>query len=289
MTTALSPRPWRVPRAPKQSVFIHHFFGPPQFSYQYHEEFELVLVRSSSGKRIVGNAIGIYENHDLVLVPPQMPHGWSMELEPGIRADTEVVVALFTRESLGLSLLAMPEMRRVSQLLAEAERALAFGPRALAVVESRLIALAQADPGQAFLTLLTCLHDLAVVDDHEPVVGPMYARTSNETDFQAFSELVIFIHKEFHRPITLAEAAARLGLSLPVFTRFFRRMAGTSFIDYLNRWRIQHAATLLRQSKRPIMEVALASGFQNLSLFNRLFRRYQSLTPRQHRNLGGSS
>jgi AraC-like DNA-binding protein len=85
-------------------------------------------------------------------------------------------------------------------------------------------------------------------------------------------------------PLTLADVAAVAGLAPESFSRFFRRMTGRTFVGWLHEVRIGHACRLLSTTDRPVVEIALASGFGNLSNFNRVFRRRRHCTPRQLRH-----
>lgn len=72
-------------------------------------------------------------------------------------------------------------------------------------------------------------------------------------------------------------------MSPAAFSRFFHKWMGRSFTDYLNQLGVQHACTLLLTTDLPIPDVASAAGFRNLSNFNRRFRHYKAMTPREYR------
>lgn len=89
------------------------------------------------------------------------------------------------------------------------------------------------------------------------------------------------------RPLTINELAALAGFSPGHFCTFFRRMTGTTFTDYLNRYRVNRAAELLRASDRKILDVAMEVGFDNASYFISRFRKYMRCTPQAYRRQGG--
>src|SRR5258706_219679 len=83
--------------------------------------------------------------------------------------------------------------------------------------------------------------------------------------------------------IPLAEAAAAAHLSIPAFSRFFRRKTGRTLVAYLNELRTGLACRELIESDRPVSDIAFDSGFNNLSNFNRRFRALKGMNPRDYR------
>jgi AraC family transcriptional regulator len=92
-----------------------------------------------------------------------------------------------------------------------------------------------------------------------------------------------FIESEAARPISLADLAAVAGMSKYHFLRVFRRLAGVTPHQYLISMRMRRAALHLASSRRPVLAIALDSGFGDLSTFNNRFRAAFGLTPTQYR------
>jgi AraC-like DNA-binding protein len=69
------------------------------------------------------------------------------------------------------------------------------------------------------------------------------------------------------------------------FSRYFRRSAGQSFSDTVHKLRLAHACQLLENTDEPISTICHRTGYQNLSNFNRQFRREYGITPGQYRRI----
>ena len=65
--------------------------------------------------------------------------------------------------------------------------------------------------------------------------------------------------------------------------KFFKESMGMSFINYLNDYRLETAANKLRATDDNILEIAIACGFNNLSYFNRSFKKKYKITPGKYR------
>ena len=65
--------------------------------------------------------------------------------------------------------------------------------------------------------------------------------------------------------------------------KYFKQYAGMPFIQYLNDYRLTMAGEFLQNTEESVTQIALKCGFENLSYFNRLFRRKFGVTPGQYR------
>jgi AraC-like DNA-binding protein len=83
--------------------------------------------------------------------------------------------------------------------------------------------------------------------------------------------------------LSLPEIASRYGLNPSYFSRLFHLHAGMPLVEFINRARIQKSCQLLKRSDASIVEIALAAGYNNLSHFNRYFRRITGMSPREYR------
>ena len=117
--------------------------------------------------------------------------------------------------------------------------------------------------------------------------GPDFDGRRRES--RQFGRLYEHLLENYAEPITVAQAAAILGMSEFRFMRFFKKATGMTFVKYLTQMRLAHAYRLLAGSGRSIAEIAAAVGFSDQSYFDRRFRQQFGETPRQARAAAGSS
>ncbi len=91
-----------------------------------------------------------------------------------------------------------------------------------------------------------------------------------------------YVADHFAEPHSLADLAAKAGVSRAYPCRAFRSCTGKRLFDYLLERRLQAAMIELRASDRKILSVALVCGFLDLSYFNRTFRKLVGVTPTDH-------
>jgi AraC-like DNA-binding protein len=88
-----------------------------------------------------------------------------------------------------------------------------------------------------------------------------------------------FIDKNLEKPLSLEEVSRESGMSRYHFARMFKAYTGMTFKTYHNEMRIEAAKALLQNRENRISEVCYAVGYNDLSYFNRVFRRYVGMSP----------
>ena len=101
----------------------------------------------------------------------------------------------------------------------------------------------------------------------------------NETNRRVLS----YISSHYTEKLTLQEMADTFGMSYKYFSRYFAKKFQTTFSDYVTGLRIEHAENLLSSTSLPVTDVALQSGFNNISFFIRYFKRVYGVSPLKYR------
>jgi len=95
-----------------------------------------------------------------------------------------------------------------------------------------------------------------------------------------------YIERNYPQQITLKDISQAVGFSEYYFSRLFKEYTGQSFLSYLNTYRVKQAAKLLKSTERPVLEIALDTGFNSLTTFNRIFRKIKGCSPSYYRKAG---
>ena len=99
-----------------------------------------------------------------------------------------------------------------------------------------------------------------------------------------------FIREHHMDPLSLRQVAARMNMSCFYFCKQFRKATGLCFTEFVSRTRIEKAESLLLNPNLRVSEIAFAVGFQSLTNFNRMFKRYARQSPSDYRShLAGCS
>lgn len=92
-----------------------------------------------------------------------------------------------------------------------------------------------------------------------------------------------YISKNFPQNLTLDMVAGHVHLNPAYFSTLFKQATGSTFKEYLNMVRIEESKRLLANTDYSIIDIALATGFEDQSYFSKVFKKYTGLTPKQYR------
>ncbi|MDF7814033.1 AraC family transcriptional regulator [Hymenobacter sp. YC55] len=258
------------------AAFRHDVANPCPVHWHYHPEYELVYVPHGSGQRQVGRHVGRYDQGELLLLGPHVPH---LSYGFGQRAPFREVVVQFRADLLGPGWLEAPELGPVRSLLQQAQGGLVFADAVRRSVGPQVEQLPELPPWERLLSLLAILGQLVGapslgLEASVPAPPPLAQ--------QRLNRVLTLLDQRLPKPVSVVELADAAALSVPAFCRFFKKMTQRTVTEFINEWRVQHACLLLREDVS-ITEVGYASGFLHLSHFNRLFRRSTGLTPSAYR------
>src|SRR5437762_13143903 len=94
-----------------------------------------------------------------------------------------------------------------------------------------------------------------------------------------------YIEEHADEELSLTKVAKMVNISANHLSEKFKQVTGTNFVEYVARTRFANACDLLRKSNLRISEIAFAAGFQSLSQFNRVFKRFSGKSPTQYRTV----
>jgi AraC-like DNA-binding protein len=92
-----------------------------------------------------------------------------------------------------------------------------------------------------------------------------------------------YIDEHSREELSLSRVAKAVNMNANYLSENFKQVTGIKFVDYVAHARFKNSCDLLRNSRLRISEIAFAVGFQSLSQFNRVFKRFSGKSPKQYR------
>lgn len=258
-----------------------------EFTYPIHEheECELNLIENAEGaKRIVGDSCEVIGPIELVLITgPNLMHTWEQHecLSQHIRETT----IQFSQSLLPESLLQKNQLCSIGQMFEKARRGLAF-PASLALrMQPRIVALSLLSGFEAFVQFITILYELSLhANEAQMLSSSSFARMEQVSESRRIQKVQHYINAHFREVLRLEQIAELAGMTPTAFSRFFRLRTGRTLSDYVIDVRIGTAARLLVDTSMSVAEICFESGFNNLSNFNRIFRKKKNCSPTEFRD-----
>lgn len=278
----MKPLPFKIPRSTHHS--LRRQTDDQAFFYDrlhYHPEWQITLILKSEGTLFVGNGMHRFKEGDIFCFGSNLPHlfkndplYYSAE-SPGARSFS----IFFDLHSFGQEFFNLPELKAVKSMLFQANKGISFPSESTSDLANRLTGLAAQE---GFPLLLQFFDLLEQLSQHKPwqfLSNMAYDRAQAESAGKRMDEVLQFIFKHYDRSISIKEAAEAANLSVPAFCKYFKLHTRKTFISYLNEVRINAACKLLIDEDFSIGQIAYRVGFNNLSNFNRQFKKLKGLTP----------
>lgn len=193
------------------------------------------------------------------------------------------MVIQFPRDFAGEGLWRRPEAEPIGGLMRRAERGLVF-PKNHRGVADLMRAMHDQNGWDRLTGLLEILGRLAEPPDAGRVLsGIAHALPPRRDDQRRIDTVCRLLAQRYTQPMSQAQAAAAVHLSPSSFSRFFRRMTGRTFVSYLHELRVADACRRLAESEAGVTDICFDCGFENVSNFNRVFRKLRGTSPRDYR------
>ena len=245
------------------------------FYWHFHPEYEIVYVESETGIRHIGDHISKYEGSDLALIGPNIPH---LNFDYGVRTTVDTVVVQMKEHFLGVPFFALPEIAGINDLFERAKTGLAFYGETKRLAGEKLKQLTSLSHFDQLITLLQVFQLLTESKETIELKTRPIAHISVLKEQQRLHKIYHFIETHYHHSINVNEVAKLSHLTTAAFCRYFKKSTHLTFTDFLNQHRINQAKKLLLQ-KKSVSEACYESGFENLSHFNKTFKKITGENP----------
>lgn len=111
--------------------------------------------------------------------------------------------------------------------------------------------------------------------------------TDTERQIKAVKDAICYIRSHYQEKIYIRDLSELTGLNEQYFIRFFGSVTGIPPLDYINRYRVEQAGRMLRETDAHAYEIAEGCGFHNIGNFIKIFRSFTGVTPHKYRkNIG---
>ncbi|ULQ55675.1 AraC family transcriptional regulator [Flavihumibacter rivuli] len=251
------------------------------FYWHFHPEYEIVYVEAGSGIRHIGDHISRYEESDLALIGPNIPH---LNFDYGVKTTVETVVVQMKEHFLGEAFFALPEIAAINDLFERARTGLAFYGETKKLAGELLKTLTNLSHFDQLIALLKVFQLLAESKEFISLDTRPIAKASVLKEQKRLHRIYHYIESHYQDPIDVNEVAKLSNLTTAAFCRYFKKSTHLTFTDFLNQYRINQAKKLLLQEKS-ITEACYESGFEHLSYFNKTFRKYTGMNPSAFRKM----
>ncbi len=254
-------------------------------SWHYHNNLEISFITEGSGKRIVADSIEEFQPGDLVFIGRNLPHVWIADKEARTPSNRtlEMVFLQFTTNVLSQQLLALPEFGNVKRALEFSERGIQIVGQTLNEVSEIMLQLPYLKNFERMIQFLRLMDIIGKSDSNIRLASEDYMKKRFKTGNKRIVTIHEYLMNNYREEVNLKKMAELVNMAEGSLCRFFKENMGMTLFEYLNQIKTDFACKLLMDQDLSILEVCFDSGFNNLSHFNKQFRKITGMPPSEYR------
>lgn len=250
-------------------------------NWHYHPEIELLFMKKSAGKWLIGDHIGHYKMGDVILIGANLPH--TFRHEEIYTSDGETICVKFLPEIFGSVFLNLPEAKEIKDLFAKCSCGLKLTGKLKDSVADTMEKMLTATSGQKLICLLSVLEKIAAVKNHHPLSSKGFMQLPGDADRDRIKIVFDFTFSNYHEKITIDKVADLLNMTAQSFCRFFKSRTKKTYIQFLMEVRVGAACRLLIEDEKNVAEISYECGYITISHFNQQFKSVTGKKPLEYR------
>lgn len=253
------------------------------FPIHFHPEYEITFIYNATGaKRIVGDHIGEIDNYELVMVGPNMYHGWENYKNDQSLVFNEITIQ-FPRYLFDSHFLNKNILKPIKELFNSANQGILFSNETAQRVEKKLKSISKKNGFDNFLEFQSLLYDLAISREKRILTSISFNDKNDFHNSERIEKIYNFVKENYKEKIKVEDAASKINMTVISFGRLMKKRTGKTFVEFVNELRLGYATRDLIETNNNVTEICYKCGFNNISNFNRLFRKKQNCTPSEFR------
>ena len=256
----------------------------------YHPEHQLTYFIKGEGTSFIGNHVERFKPGDVYFIGKNVPHvskcdGAYYQNNPELEALS--ISLFFNDETFGSQFFEIPEMAHIKRLLELASMGIKITGDERESIAKLIEECQQIDGFKRFQNLLSILDIMAKSENIKTLSGVRYLSPSKESENERINVVFSFLSNSFRTAITLNQIAGVANMTPNAFCRYFKQRTGRPYSLFINEMRVEYAGKMIAGSRESFGNIAIESGFNSISYFNRQFKRITGMSPLQYRKKYG--
>ncbi len=275
---------FNVPKTSKEIVRVQ-IDKLPYFYDNLHEhpEIQMTFIVKGEGTLIAGDFVGRFKPSDVYIIGNHQPHVFRND-EHYYQKKTmvESISIYFDKTYLGNHFWELDEMKVIATVLNKFKLGAMVIGKTRDKISSLLESISSAKGIEKVILFLEILKTISISKELKRLSLSSQNELNNPLESKRMNDVLQFTFKESNRKIYILEVASKANLSPEAFCRYFKLRTRKTYTHFLNEVRISNACRLLQTTEANIQEICYQVGFNNLSHFNRVFKKVTGKTPKKY-------
>jgi AraC-like DNA-binding protein len=271
--------PFTIPVPHDRTIIVMDEVLPYFYTHLHrHQEIQLTWIIEGNGTLIAGNNIHPFKGGEIYLLGANLPHVFKSDpsyFEADNTQEVHTLTIFFNPGGALSSLFDLPEMKFVRSFLQHLLTGFKIPDTLFRDISSRMLSIYQLEGIDLLMQFLQLLKSCSSVNKLEPLTVNVNAYLPAITDNEGMRIGLIYnyIIQNFDKPLTLEDIAEQAHMTPHAFCRYFKKHTRHTFVNFLNKIRINEACKMLNNNTGDsIASVAYSCGFSSITNFNRVFK-----------------
>ncbi len=274
--------PFQIPKPTEDSLIYQEDYEYIFYDkFHEHEEIQLSYIIQGEGTLIVGDAVSIYKQGDVLAIDGHLPHVFKSD--PNAEKKSLMLTLFFTKESFGENFFDLEELSEVRLFFKKIANGFRITSH-LQALQGAFLSLKESSKLERFVILLSILKLMSKAKK-QPLSSFIYKKNFTVNEGKRMQDVMSYTMDHFHQSISLDRISEVASMTKNAFCKYFKKRTNKTYLQFLTELRIEHACKLLLQ--QPEGSIALISeecGFGNVSNFNRQFKFLKKMNPSEYRH-----
>jgi len=273
--------PFKIPKSESESLIYQEDKGLYFYDKLHqHKEIQISFIVKGEGILIIGDSVNAYKEGDIILIGSNLPHVFKSDTS--MEKKSFMMTLFFRKDSFGDEFFNLNPFESLTPLFEKSK----YGFRITSnkkVISNYFKQLKSALNIEQFIIFFNIIN-LINKSKIQLLSTFVYPKDYSNNEGKRMREVFEYSLNNFSENISLTDIAEKANMTNNAFCRYFKQRTNKSYIQFLTEIRIDHATKLLIKNKDlSIIEIATLSGFNNISNFNRKFKRLKNTTPLNYR------
>jgi AraC-like DNA-binding protein len=269
--------PFTIPVPHDHTIIVMDEILPYFYTHLHrHEEIQLTWIMEGEGTLIAGNNIHPFNANEIYFLGPNLPHVFKSDpsyFDAENPKEVHTLTIFFNPYGTLEPLFDLPEMKFVKSFLQHLNSGFKIPNDLFKDISSRMLSIYQSEGIDQLMQFLQLLKLFSSMSKLEPLAVNSYPPAITDNEGMRIGSIYNYIIQNFDKALSLEDVSEQAHMTPHAFCRYFKKHTRHTFVNFLNKVRINEACKMLNNnSMDSIASVAYSCGFSSITNFNRVFK-----------------
>lgn len=276
-----------IPVSKENTIVVQEDILPHYYNHLHrHREVQIEWVIEGTGILVAGNYMQRFESGDVYIIGANQSHIFKNDeiyFDPDEGKQIHSVSIFFNPTQLTNNILNLPEMSGIRKFVDGLHNGFQIPEASAEIIKATISEVMKTKDSLRVASFITLLHLFSTVRNMKPLATNNSEHIISEVEGIRMDQIFQYLVTNYKNHISLNEISEIASLTPQAFCRYFKKHTDKTFVSFLNELRVNEACKMIVSGKfDSFSEVSYQTGFDNVTNFNRVFKKTIGKSPREY-------